>query len=242
MMAFKLGRSGGDKEKEEEGRSDRAKGAAAAVDPKEPTEEDAGAAQRTGGSVMKKILLIVGVLVLVAGSAAGGLFFLKGKHSPKKTATAPATVEQEIKTDASGEESGHGEKADKTSGEAGAKEGDSKEGSAKEAGAKDASHTDLTCELEKFTTNLSDDLSTYVQMKVELEAATPEGKKLIEQNMAPLRDATIMLLSSKTRADVQSLTGKERLKRELLTRYQGVLNSNKQPRNLYITEFTVVRY
>jgi flagellar FliL protein len=79
-------------------------------------------------------------------------------------------------------------------------------------------------------------------MKVEVEVTLREGLTLIEHNLAPLRDATIMLLSSKTRKDVQTLAGKERLKRELMVRYQGVLGTARVLRNIYVTEFTVVRY
>jgi flagellar FliL protein len=175
---------------------------------------------------MKKILLIVGLVLIVGGAAAGGMF-LGRSQSAGAGGEEPLSTEDEINSDTQG---GHG------STKAGGHGGDAASGDEK------LSRPDLTYVMEKFTTNLSDDFGTFVQMKVELEAASPEGMDLIEQNLAPLRDATIMLLSSKTRDDVQTLAGKERLKRELLVRYQGVLNNSKQLRNIYITEFTVVRY
>ena len=58
--------------------------------------------------------------------------------------------------------------------------------------------------------------------------------------LPPSHDATLMVLSTKSKSDLQTLAGKERLKRELLARYQGVLNSEKVIRNLYVTEFTIV--
>lgn len=191
----------------------------------------------------KKIIMIAGLVLLVVGATVGGLMI--GRSQGAKTHKAATTVADDVKSDASGGgEKPEGEAAKE--GEGAAKEGGekSKEGGekGKEGEAKSAAPTDVTYVFEKFTTNLSDDLSTYVQMKVEVEAASGDAKKIIEANVAPLRDATIMVLSSKTREDVQSLAGKERLKRELLVRYQGVLNSNKTLKNLYITEFTVVRY
>lgn len=191
---------------------------------------------------MKKIIMIVAVVLLVAGAAFGGMMIGR-KQAPKAPAATEKgkAVSDEVKADAGGGEgAAEGEKeakpAEKSEG------GEKKEGEGAATAAKEAAPVDLIYVFDKFTTNLSDDLATYVQMKVELEAASADAKKTIEANVAPLRDATLMLLSSKTRDDVQSLAGKERLKRELLVRYQGVLNSSKIVRNVYITEFAVVRY
>jgi flagellar FliL protein len=181
--------------------------------------------------------MIVGVVLIVAGAAVGGMFF--GKSQPGAAGdSGPMDMGSEIMADASGDHGGGGDASGGGDHGAPAAAGHGGGGAA----TTQASGGGLTYEMEKFTTNLSDDMSTFVQMKVELEAANGDGLGLIQQNLAPLRDATIMLLSSKTREEVQSLAGKERLKREMLTRYQGVLNSNKALRNLYITEFTVVRY
>jgi flagellar FliL protein len=177
----------------------------------------------------KKILMIAGGVVLLGGAAGGA--FMMGKKSGGGGDKGPATVQEEISTDASAEgtaDEGHGGEA-----KAEGKEGEAAKGAPTRA--------DLTYEFDDFTTNLSDDLSSFVKMKVQVETASDEAMKQVKDNLAPLRDATIMLLSSKTKADLQSQAGKERLKRELLMRYQGVLNSSKVVRNLYISDFMVVR-
>jgi flagellar FliL protein len=162
--------------------------------------------------------------------------FVGKSRAAKSAAQAGAAdkpkVPDEIKADAGGKGSAGGEAA---GGEKKAAEG-GKDG----AGAAGGGKEDLTCVFDKFTTNLSDDLNSFVQMKLEMEATTAEAKSTIEANIAPLRDATLMVLSTKSKSDLQTLAGKERLKRELLARYQGVLNSEKLIRNLYVTEFTVV--
>jgi flagellar FliL protein len=199
-----------------------------------------GAPAKTGNVGMKKILMIVGLVVLVAGVGVGGWWLGKrGAKSPSQAGAAgKLSVDAEIKADAGGKGSaGDGAGVEKKAAEGEKKaEGGKKEGAA----TSEPSKADLTCVFDKFTTNLSDDLNSFVQMKLEVEATSAESKSLIDANIAPLRDATLMVLSTKSKSDLQTLAGKERLKRELLARYQGVLNSDKAIRNLYVTEFTVV--
>ena len=75
----------------------------------------------------------------------------------------------------------------------------------------------------------------FVLLGLQLEASSADALKRIETNVPPLRDATIMLISTKSREELQSATGMDRLKRDLAARYEGVLG----PRvvgNLYITD------
>lgn len=182
---------------------------------------------------MKKILMIVGLVVVVGGTAAGGFLMGKGKGSD-----APGDhddVSSEIAADARGEGDAEGAKANESHGKSG--------GHGSEEGAEAAAKREgpYIYQFEKFITNLSDNLSTFVQVTVEVETATEEGLELIERNLAPLRDATLMLLSSKTTSDLTP-AGWERLKRELLARYQGVLNDTRQIRDVYLTQRQIVPY
>jgi flagellar FliL protein len=181
---------------------------------------------------MKKIIMLAAGIVLLGGGVAGGIAFSKMKSDKAPTETP---VEGEIAADAMG---AHGEA---TPAAAGA-HGEAPAGAHGEAApAAGTSVADRTYTFDKFTTNLGS-LSNLLQMSLQVEAFNAEAKKQIEENVSPLRDATIMVISSKTIEDLESPLGKERLKRELMTRYEGVLGGNKIVKNLYLSDFSVVRY
>jgi flagellar FliL protein len=170
----------------------------------------------------KKLLIIVVAAVLVlAGGGSAAMMMLKKKPGAK--AAAPQTVASEIVDDAKSEAGG---------------EGAAKEGAA--AAKEPASKKSLTYGLEKFTVNLLDPRGRwFVTTAIQLEMDSAKTRGELEEKVAPLRDATIMLLSSKTREEVQSLGGKERLKRELQLRFEGILGANSV-KNIYFSDFMVV--
>ena len=93
-----------------------------------------------------------------------------------------------------------------------------------------------------FMVNLLDPSGRqYIQMGIQIEAATAEIRRLMEMNEAPLRDATIMLISGKTLEEVQSPAGVDRLKHELRARYEGVLGRPRGISEIYITDKLLLR-
>lgn len=73
-----------------------------------------------------------------------------------------------------------------------------------------------------------------------LDAETKDDKTMvdIQNNMPKIRDATIILLSQKTYADIATPDGKIALKNEILERLNNLLGYDGIER-LYFTEFTV---
>src|SRR5690606_18140322 len=87
--------------------------------------------------------------------------------------------------------------------------------------------SDLFYEMREITTNLNDPSGRqFVKIRLQLEATSPATRTLIERNQAPLRDAALFILSGKTQAEVRTPAGQERLKRELLARFNGLLEPN----------------
>jgi len=182
---------------------------------------------------MKKILLIVGVVALIAGALVGGIFLGRGSGSASEAAETHTTVEDEIAADAHGGGGGHGP---------GEKEYPVNPADADlfvNAGREPLA--DRTVEMESFVANLNDPTGRwFVKATIQLELNAVKNKQLVEENKPPLRDATLMLLSSKAKDDLQTPAGRERFKRELMVRFEGILPP-ETIRNIFITNFMVFR-
>ena len=93
--------------------------------------------------------------------------------------------------------------------------------------------------LEPFIVNIYDGQEArYLKLKVEFEMAGPEVKGEIEARQAPLRDAILVLLITKTLQEVQDLQGKNQLREEILTAVNRILPPGKVTR-VYFTDFVV---
>jgi flagellar FliL protein len=93
--------------------------------------------------------------------------------------------------------------------------------------------------LETFIVNLnSSDGQHYLKATMSLELNDEATVKEVTERNAQLRDAIIILLSSKTVEEVTKLEGKEMLKREVVSRVNSFLTQGKAKR-VYFTEFVV---
>lgn len=93
--------------------------------------------------------------------------------------------------------------------------------------------------MEPFVVNLSDPGGKrYLKTRIELEFRGEGFQEELEARMPQLRDAVILVLSSKTIEEVQGVDGKIALRNELIMRINQVLKQ-KKIRNLYFTEFVV---
>ncbi len=93
--------------------------------------------------------------------------------------------------------------------------------------------------LEPFIVNIYDGQEArYLKLKVEFEMAGPEVKNEIDSRQAPLRDAILVLLTTKTLQEVQDLQGKNQLREEILTAVNKILPPGKVTR-VYFTDFVV---
>jgi flagellar FliL protein len=96
-----------------------------------------------------------------------------------------------------------------------------------------------TFPLETFVVNLNDPGGKrYLKTNIELEYVDePLGEELTRR-LPQLRDLILLLLSSKSLEEIQSVDGKISLRRELILRINQTLTSGKI-RNLYFTQFVI---
>ena len=96
-----------------------------------------------------------------------------------------------------------------------------------------------TASFAPFVANLADPLGNrYIRMTLEVEVLSPEVIKELEVQNPRIRDAMIMLLSSKTYTELSTQAGKLRLKNEILDRINQVLGGAKVTR-VFFTELVV---
>jgi flagellar protein FliL len=157
----------------------------------------------------KKFIIIGAAIIAVAILGAAAMFFLGGKGGSKAPAQDAAKVEA------------------KSEGGGGAKGG--------EGGA--AAST--TYALEPFIVNIYDGQEIrYLKLKVEFELAYPSAKAELDAKVAPLRDAILVLLTTKTMQEIQDLQGKNQLREQILAAANRILSSGKVSK-VYFTDFVV---
>lgn len=92
--------------------------------------------------------------------------------------------------------------------------------------------------LEPFIVNIYDGQELrYLKVKVEMEMAGAV-KGDLDARLAPMRDAILVLLSSKTLQDIQDLQGKNQLKEEILVAVNKIITPAKIAK-VYFTDFVV---
>jgi flagellar FliL protein len=97
----------------------------------------------------------------------------------------------------------------------------------------------ITYAMDTFVVNLNDPGGKrYLKTKIELEYTDSKLGDELKQRLPQLRDAILLLLSSKTLADIQGIDGKIALRTELIMRINQILKTGKI-RNLYFTEFVI---
>jgi len=178
-------------------------------------EEQAAADATAEGGSKKKLFIIIGAAVLVLIIAGVVVFMMMGKGDKKKAATdahgAPVAAE-----------GGHGAAAP--------------EGGHGAAGAPGAS---TVFSLEPFIVNIYDGQELrYLKVKVELEMANPAIKAELDGRLAAIRDAILVVLTTKTLQEVQDAQGKNQLKEEIQTAISKIVAQGKVTK-VYFTDFVV---
>jgi flagellar FliL protein len=98
-------------------------------------------------------------------------------------------------------------------------------------------HDRVSMPLKPFLVNLADKESRrYLKLKVELEVDGEGNAKELEKFTPNIRDALILLLSSKTYLEISSLEGKQQLKEEIKKKV-AALPAGKKVSNVFFTEF-----
>jgi flagellar FliL protein len=73
---------------------------------------------------------------------------------------------------------------------------------------------------------------------MELEVGKEEDRVKVEDNIPRLRDTVLILLSSQTLKEINTIEGKLELKNAIVLRMNQILG-NKTVRRIYFTEFVV---
>jgi len=95
--------------------------------------------------------------------------------------------------------------------------------------------------LKSFIVNLADKKGVgkrYLKLTLEVEVAGEEQRALVNHKIPQLRDTILLMLSSRTIAEITSMEAKLELKQVLLARMNSAIGKNVIQR-LYFTEFVV---
>jgi flagellar FliL protein len=194
----------------------------------EPTDELAIEGEAPKKS-KKKLIIIIGIsVVLLAVLGAGGFFGYKWWMGKKAAAAAgDNATEQKVEAGAHGEakpdakaEGGHGGGKDEKKGEGGA------------GGAELVS-------IPPLLVNLAEPQGRrYLKLSLDIEVKDKSVADELNKNLPKIKDALILLLSSKTYEDLASIENKILLKKEIVERLTLVLGEQKVSR-VYITEIVI---
>jgi flagellar protein FliL len=164
--------------------------AAAASSAKDAPADEATVTGSAGRGKKKLIIIAAAALAVLLAGGAGAAFYLM-----KKRAAAAAAVE-------AGEEAGADTKEDAKA--------------AEEQVKADLKHAPTFVPLEPFTVNLADrEAERYAQVGMTLELADPKAADLLKAYMPAIRNNILLVLASKTAAQMMDHDGKLQLAGEI---------------------------
>jgi len=107
------------------------------------------------------------------------------------------------------------------------------------AGAPAAAGIGPLLSFDDIIVNLLDENETrYLKAAITLELENAAGVDEINERKPQVRDAILLLMSSKTFSELRDLQGKMQLRADLLERINGILQRGKV-KNIYFTDFVV---
>ena len=192
----------------------------------DPAPEEQPKKKKSG--LIKYIILVVLLLVLGGGGYFAYLTFFAAKPPAAAPAADGAAPAEEKKPEAHAEAKPEEKKAEGGHGEA--------KGGGGHGGGKDKPASNNVA-LPPFVVNLADP-NARRYLKVVLEVEVTSNPELLEDNKAKIRDALLMLLSSKTSQDLSTLEGKILLRKEIVDRLNQAIGQPKVSR-VYFTDFVI---
>lgn len=190
-----------------------------AEDAKKKDEKHEDAPPKKG---LNKMIIIGGAVALLLVIGGGAFFFLNKDKGADKEDAASAEGEPKAK-----KEKGHEKEKEKPS----SSHGEKKEGANED--------TMGFAALEPFIVNLMDNTGTrYLKVTIQLEMDKQEAADEVKARTPQIRDAVLVLLSSKTYADIGTVQGKYQLRDEVIARVNQILKDGKV-KTAYFTEFVV---
>jgi flagellar FliL protein len=106
---------------------------------------------------------------------------------------------------------------------------------------KEKPHAEATVvqSFDPFIVNIYDGQELrYLKLKVEMELSGEEAKTELTSRQAQIRDAILVILTTKTLQDVQYLQGKNQLKQEIMAAVTKIVTPG-QVRQIFFTDFVV---
>ncbi|MEX0830065.1 MAG: flagellar basal body-associated FliL family protein [Nitrospirales bacterium] len=108
-----------------------------------------------------------------------------------------------------------------------------------DTGGKHVDEPGPVMELEPFLLNLADrDELRFLKVSIKLELDRPEEKTDYQNKVPAIRDALLVLLSSKESQLLRTVNGKRRIREEIMTRVNGVMSKGKVA-NVFFTDFII---
>lgn len=92
-------------------------------------------------------------------------------------------------------------------------------------------------QLEPFITNIGDG-RRFLKLSISIELSSPAMAERVKAKTGAIRDAVIMLITTKSPNDVSSPEGKQQLKDEILIKLNQILGKDCI-KNIYFTDFVM---
>jgi flagellar FliL protein len=118
---------------------------------------------------------------------------------------------------------------------------DEKKAGISEAQSRKKEYAPIIFPLKSFIVNLMDNRGIgkkYLKLTLELEVSAEEDKKRVESHIPQLSDTILLLLSSLSVKEINTMDGKIELKQTLLARMNRILGKGTIHK-IYFTEFVV---
>ena len=167
-----------------------------------------GAVDKKPKSNMVLIIVVVLLVVLLIGGGAAA-FLLLGSHD--EAAAPTQTTQQDAKVEK------------------------------KKSGKKSTDHLAIgpMYPMAQFVVNLlSESGNRFLKVSIDLELSDPKLQPEMDHKKSLIRDIIIRTFSSKTFEEISTLKGKDKLKDEVLDKFNENL-SDGQVKNIYFTDFVV---
>ena len=198
-------------------------------------------AQPKKKSRFKMIMLLCSLVLLLSALGGGGYWWLYMRPGSEGLAGLFGSSEETVQTDAAaaGQQTAASGAEGQPAGEKSATSVEHGSGSATPGDKPKPRAAIKPVPLPALTVNLADPSGQrYLNIGMDVELNSPEAVAELEGQTARIRDAIILLLSSKKVADLATAEGKILLKTEVAARLNQILGAQRVVR-IYFTEFVM---
>ena len=191
-------------------------------------------------SRFKLIMLLCSLVLLLSALGGGGYWWLYMRPGSEGLAGLFGSSEETVQTDAAAGQAAASGSEGQSAGEKSAASAEHGSGTSATGDKSSKPRTAIKpVSLPTLTVNLADPSGQrYLNIGMDVELNSPEAVAELEGQTARIRDAIILLLSSKKVADLATAEGKILLKTEVAARLNQILGAQRVVR-IYFTEFVM---